>query len=230
MNMLPSILFVHGLATSGARTWGENGWLDLVQDANRESIVTDLPGHGANYNTASDMTYEKCYESVLSSISTPPLDAIGFSLGARILLTIASRKPDTFRKLVLSGIGDNLFSIDKTRYKNIRDGIEGNPNPSNPESRYFNQLSEADDINRLAIQELINSPQLPLAVDQLREVNCPVLVVIGENDFAAPATELLDSLPNATYLELKGVDHFATPKNFTFMETALKFIDAEPQW
>ena len=80
------------------------------------------------------------------------------------------------------------------------------------------------------IQELINSPQLPLAVDQLREVNCLVLVVIGENDFAAPATELLDSLPNATYLELKGVDHFATPKNFTFMETALKFIDAEPQW
>ena len=142
----------------------------------------------------------------------------------------ASRKPDTFRKLVLSGIGDNLFSIDKTRYKNIRDGIEGNPNPINPESRYFNQLSEADDINRLAIQELINSPQLPLAVDQLREVNCPVLVVIGENDFAAPATKLLDSLPNATYLELKGVDHFATPKNFTFMETALKFIDAEPQW
>ena len=47
MNMLPSILFVHGLATSGARTWDENGWLDLVQDANRESIVTDLPGHGA---------------------------------------------------------------------------------------------------------------------------------------------------------------------------------------
>ena len=71
MNMLPSILFVHGLATSGARTWGENGWLDLVQDANREPIVTDLPGHGANYHTASDITYEKCYESVLSSIPTP---------------------------------------------------------------------------------------------------------------------------------------------------------------
>ena len=85
-------------------------------------------------------------------------------------------------------------------------------------------------LTRLAIQELINSPQLPLAVDQLKGINCPVLVVIGENDFAAPATKLLDSLPNATYLELKGVDHFATPKNFTFMETALKFIDAEPQW
>ena len=228
--MLPPILFVHGLATSGARTWGEHGWLDLVQDANRESIVTDLPGHGASYHIASNMTYQKCYESVLISISTPPVDAIGFSLGARLLLTVASKNPDTFRKLVLSGIGDNLFSIDKTRYKNIRDGIEGKPNPSNPESRYFNQLSEAVDINRLAIQELINSPQSPLAVDQLREVNCPVLIVIGENDFAAPATKLLESLPNATYLELKGVDHFATPKYFSFMEAALKFIDAEPQW
>ena len=221
---------MHGLATSGSRTWGENGWLDLVQDANRKSIVTDLPGHGTSYNTTDEMTYEKCYESVLNSISTPPVDAIGFSLGARILLTIASRKPDTFRKLVLSGIGDSLFSIDNTRYKNIREGIAGNPNPSNPESRYFNQLSEAADINRLAIQELINSPQVPLEVDALKGIECPVLVVIGENDFAAPASKLLDSLPNATYLELKGVDHFATPKNFTFIETALKFIDAEPQW
>jgi len=230
MNMLPPILFVHGLATSGARTWGDNGWLDLVQDANRQSIVADLPGHGANYNTISEMTYEKCHESVLNSIPTSPVDGIAFSLGARILLTVASRKPDTFRKLVLSGIGDNLFSSDKNRYKNIQDGIKGNPNPNNPESRYFNQLSEADDINRLAIQELINSPQAPIEIDALQEITCPVLVVIGENDFAAPASKLLDSLPNSTYLELKGVDHFATPKNFTFMETALKFIDAEPQW
>ena len=230
MNILPPILFLHGLATSGSRTWGENGWLDLVQDANRQSIVTDLPGHGTSYNTTHEMTYEKCYESVLNSISTPPVDAIGFSLGARILLTIASRKPDTFRKLVLSGIGDSLFSIDNIMHKNIREGIAGNPNPSNPESRYFNQLSEAADINRLAIQELINSPQVPLEVDALKGIECPVLVVIGENDFAAPASKLLDSLPNATYLELKGVDHFATPKNFTFIETALKFIDAEPQW
>ena len=91
-------------------------------------------------------------------------------------------------------------------------------------------MSEAADINRLAIQELINSPQVPLEVDALKGIECPVLVVIGENDFAAPASKLLDSLPNATYLELKGVDHFATPKNFTFIETALKFIDAEPQW
>jgi len=230
MNMLPPILFVHGLATSGARTWGDNGWLDLVQDANRQSIVADLPGHGTNYNTISEMTYEKCHESVLNSIPTSPVDGIAFSLGARILLTVASRKPDTFRKLVLSGIGDNLFSSDKNRYKNIQDGIKGNPNPNNPESRYFNQLSEADDINRLAIQELINSPQTPIEIDALQEITCPVLVVIGENDFAAPASKLLESLPNSTYLELKGVDHFATPKNFTFMETALKFIDAEPQW
>ncbi len=228
--MLPPILFLHGLATSGSRTWGENGWLDLVQDADRQSIVTDLPGHGTNYNTTHEMTYEKCYESVLNSITTPPVDAIGFSLGARILLTIASRKPDTFRKLVLSGIGDSLFSIDSNRYKNIREGIAGSPNTNNPESRYFNQLAEAADINRSAIQELIKSPQVPLEVDTLKGIECPVLVVIGENDFAFPASKLLDALPNATYLELKGVDHFATPKNFTFIETALKFIDSEPQW
>ena len=46
---LPPILFLHGLATSGSRTWGDNGWIDLVGEAKRESLVIDLPGHGENY-------------------------------------------------------------------------------------------------------------------------------------------------------------------------------------
>lgn len=230
MDNLPPILFLHGLATSGARTWGENGWLDLVQDANRRSIVVDLPGHGTNYDTTSEVNYEKCLDVVLNSVTNPPVDAIGFSLGARILLTIASRRPGTFRKLVLSGIGNNLFSTDESRYKSIRQGISGNPDPDSPESRYFNQLSEAADINRSAIQELITSPATPLDKESLQEIACPILVVLGDRDFASPASELMDLLPNATYLELKGVDHFATPKNFAFIDSALKFIDAEPQW
>ena len=57
-----------------------------------------------------------------------------------------------------------------------------------------------------------------------------VLIVLGENDFAGPATRLIDSLPNAKLVMLKGVDHFATPKDFSFLENALDFLDSAPNW
>jgi pimeloyl-ACP methyl ester carboxylesterase len=53
-------------------------------------------------------------------------------------------------------------------------------------------------------------------------------VVIGEADLAGPADPLVDALPNARLVILPGVDHFATPKDFGFMEAALDFIDAQP--
>ena len=56
----------------------------------------------------------------------------------------------------------------------------------------------------------------------------PVLVVIGGADLAGPADPLVDALPDATLVVLPGVDHFATPKNFGFIEAALDFIDAQP--
>ena len=62
----------------------------------------------------------------------------------------------------------------------------------------------------------------------IQSIDIPVLVALGDNDFAGPATPLLDALPNATHLELKGCDHFATPKNFDFIDAALGFLDAQP--
>ena len=37
---------------------------------------------------------------------------------------------------------------------------------------------------------------------------------------------LLEALPDATFVPLRRVDHFATPKDFTFLDKALEFIGA----
>src|SRR3954451_17844289 len=42
----PPVVLVHGFATSAARTWGDNGWLDLLADVGRPTIAIDLLGHG----------------------------------------------------------------------------------------------------------------------------------------------------------------------------------------
>ncbi len=64
------------------------------------------------------------------------------------------------------------------------------------------------------------------AVDpaSLAEVTCPVLVVLGDRDFAGPAGPLLDALADARLVEIRGLDHFATPKDFRFVDAALDFL------
>jgi len=46
MNPSTPVVLLHGFATSSARTWGENGWLDLLADAGRETVPIDILGHG----------------------------------------------------------------------------------------------------------------------------------------------------------------------------------------
>ena len=68
----------------------------------------------------------------------------------------------------------------------------------------------------------------PVTPELLAAVTGPVLVVIGDKDFAGPGEPLADGLPNATLRTLRNVDHFATPKDFGCLDAALAFIDAAP--
>ncbi len=53
-----------------------------------------------------------------------------------------------------------------------------------------------------------------------------MFVVFGDRDFAGPADPLVDALPDAKLVTLPGVDHFATPKDFRFIDAALDFLGA----
>jgi pimeloyl-ACP methyl ester carboxylesterase len=71
-----------------------------------------------------------------------------------------------------------------------------------------------------------NTP--PVTVESLSAITCPVLVVLGDKDFAGPAQPLMDALVDARLVTLRNVDHFATPKDFGFIEASLDFLAALP--
>jgi len=226
---LPPILFLHGLATTSQRTWGENGWFDLVNEAGRDYLPIDLPGHGTEYSPSEDFNGD-LVNYVNLHIAPPVVDGIGFSLGAQILLKTALLKPERFRKIVLSGVGDSLFEPDQARGLKISNAISGKGSVEDPETLYFSRLAEHADINGSYIAKYLSGHHTPILPRDLTSLDIPVLVVLGENDFAGPATTLMKSLPEADLVTLKGVDHFATPKDFHFLEAALDFLDAEPNW
>jgi pimeloyl-ACP methyl ester carboxylesterase len=226
----PPVLLLHGLATSAARTWGENGWIELLHDARRDVVALDLLGHGDAPKPHEPEAYEALEQDVVDRLPVGPVDAVGFSLGARTILAIAARHPERFRKIVTGGVGRNLFEVDKTRAASIERGINGRPDEEDPSSTYFSQLAESPEVDRDALLALLRRrSSWPVTRESLQAVTHPVLVCIGDGDWAGPGDALVEALPNATLKVLRRADHYSTPKDFNFIDAALGWIDAVPK-
>jgi len=228
----PPVLLVHGFATSSARTWGETGWVDLLRDAGREVMAVDLLGHGDAPKPHDPAEYDQLEELVLAVLPAEPVDAVGFSLGARTILVLASRHPERFGRIVVAGVGANLFRRDESASilaDAVADGSAGAgaAGDESPVTQYFRgQAAEAGN-DRAALAACLRRPNPPTLTDEgLARITSPVLVVIGDRDFAGPAAPLVERLPNAREVVLRNVDHFATPKDFGFLDAGLEFLGA----
>ena len=223
----PPVVLVHGFATSCARTWGETGWLDLLADAGRQVIGIDLLGHGTADKPHDPAAYADMEELVLEQFPDEPVDAVGFSLGARTLLVLASAHPERFNRLVVAGVGANLFRRDDTAQL-LADAIAGpgSQAEADPVVQYFRGLADQPGNDPEALAACMRRESAPLTDEGLARITLPVLVVLGDRDFAGPADPLVERLPDPTLVVLPGVDHFATPKDFGFLDAGLEFLGA----
>lgn len=224
--MAPPVVLVPGFATSAARTWGDNGWVDLLADMGRTAVPLDVLGSGSAEKPHDPADYAEFEQHLLDRFPDEPVDAIGFSLGARTLLTLAALHPERFNSLIVAGVGRNLFQRDATG-ESIAAAIDGTGDSDDPIVRYFVQLADASDQDPLALAAFMRrTGGTAITADLLHSISCPVLVVLGDKDFAGPADPLMEALPNARLVTLRNVDHFATPKDFGFIDAALEFLSA----
>ena len=217
------VVLVHGFASSFQHGWGDDSWPDLLADEGREVIGGDLLGHGSAPKPTDPAAYDALEQSVLDSFGDhPQVDAVGFSMGARILLTIASDHPDRFGKLVAMGVGSNLFRDES--HEAVARAVEVGAGPDDIGLRVFDQMASDPRNDRAALAAVMRRRPPALDAERLGRISCPVLVVIGSADFTAPADPLVDALADAELVVLPGVDHFATPKDFRAIDAVLRFL------
>ena len=222
------VALVHGFATSCARTWGETGWIALLTDVGRPIIGIDLLGHGQADKPHEPAAYDEMEALVLAQLPEHPVDAIGFSLGARTLLVLASAHPERFNRLIVAGVGANLVRHDDSAGL-LADSLVDPAAAATPVAQYFRSLAEQPGNDPQALAACLRRPNAtPITVEGLGRITCPVLVVLGDQDFAGPADTLVDALQDVRLVTLRGVDHFATPKDFGFIDAGLDFLDAQP--
>lgn len=224
------VLLVHGWGGSYATTWAASGLVDLLADAGRRTIGVDLLGHGTAPKPHDPEAYDDLGERVMDALAgEDSVDAIGFSLGALTLLEVATRHPERFSRLVLAGIGRNAIEPhDPDSRRSLLAALDGtDPEPDNL-ARLFVQYADQPGNDREALTCLMRRERRPFDATELGRVTARCLVVIGDRDFAGPGEPLVEQLPDATLVTLRGVDHFATTENFGFFDAALGFLDALP--
>jgi pimeloyl-ACP methyl ester carboxylesterase len=223
-------VLVHGWGGSFASTWERSGFTALLADADREVIGVDLLGHGTAPKPHEPHEYADLTARVREALPDRPVDAIGFSLGALTLLRLAIDHPDRFHRLVLAGIGRNVFEHDAEANRRIVEAIDHGGESDDNRARLFAQYASQPGNDPAALVAVMTRPPAPPPTDEeLARVTCPVLVAVGDGDFVLPADRLVDALPDATLRLLRRTDHFATPESFDFIDAALEFLDALPR-
>jgi pimeloyl-ACP methyl ester carboxylesterase len=231
------VVLVHGWGGSFASTWERTGFTALLADAGRDVIGVDLLGHGTAPKPHDPAEYADLTARIIAALPVDPVDAVGFSLGALTLLRTAIAAPDRFQRLVFAGIGRNVFERDEAATARILAGIEGTAEPASGEAvddtdnlaRLFGQYARIEGNDAVALAAVLRRPDpAPITPADVGAITCPVLVALGEKDFAQPADGLVAALPDARYVQLRNTDHFATPESFAFIDAVLEFLDAVP--
>lgn len=219
------VLMVHGFASSFERNWREPGWVDVLQDEGHQVMGVDLLGHGE----APKPTDPEAYKDIQAGIATAlpaegQVDAVGFSMGGQLLLRVAFKSPDRFRRIAIGGVGDNIFSgaTSEEAAAVIEAGQAGET--GHEAMGAFARFAQAPGNDPAALAACMRRPQEPITEEELAGVKVPVLVVLGDRDFAGPADRLMAALPDARLVTLAGADHFGTPKDFRFIDAVVEFL------
>ena len=223
------VVLVHGWGGSFRETWQKPGINALLEDIGRIPIGLDLLGHGEQDKPHDPDAYTELPSWLLAHLpDNPVVDAVGFSLGALTILRALVAAPQRFGKVVLAGIGDGVFTKSSPdAHKRIVDALEGRAPEDDTFARMFAHYGNTPGNDLLALTAIMKRPASePVTEEQLSAITNEILIVIGDADFAGPATRLAAAFPNAKLTILRNTDHFATPESFSFIDAILEFLAA----
>lgn len=223
-----SLVLVHGWGGSYRDTWQGPGIDQIFADTGFSVSGVDLLGHGEAEKPHDPAAYADLASYLLGRLPDEPCIVVAFSLGALTTLRAAVAAPGRFRGIVLAGIGNGVFEPHKPEETaRILAGIDGSAPADDNIARLFGQYARQGDNDVEALTAVLKRPpSAPLSPAQLSQIACPVLVCIGERDFAAPSDRLAQAFPDGALSVLERTDHFATPGSFPFIDAVVGFLES----
>ena len=219
----PPLVLCHGLSQS-LEFWRILGYVEALK-RNYRLILIDARGHGNSDKPHDPEAYS--YELMVADVVTV-LDALniekahylGYSMGGYMGWLIGKHAPDRFHSLIIGGSSP----------------LEQDPDAPDPTIDWFKSLFKQGNETVLTTYETMmgvefppeakevlmnNDPEALIAVlsifkeqvdydETIANATLPCLIYNGEADpHDANTKKSMDKLPNATFVTLPGLDHFA---------------------
>lgn len=217
----PPVVLLHGVTVSFAGNFGARGWIERLTRLGYQVIGMDFRGHGnsAKPRDPTDYGTENLRRDVLALIDHLGhrlVSLIGYSLGSVIALDLLHQAPHRFGPSVLIATGDGLLGhppFDAASvFKRLSAAVAREQFPDDLPSHEAAYWTFAVNIggDRLAALAAVRAQYPPCSEQQARSITAPVLVVSGELDpVLGQGPRLAQAIPNGSYVEIAGADHFA---------------------
>jgi pimeloyl-ACP methyl ester carboxylesterase len=199
-----------------------------------DAVALDLPGFGASpepEHVWGAHDYAASVIPMLELLPEPPV-IFGHSFGGRVAVAIAADRPDLVRSLVLTGVplirrpgtAKPPFMFRLAKFANKVGVLSDARMEQERQKRGSADYKAATGLMRDIFVKLVNESY----EDEMRKVRCPVLMVWGENDTAAPlwqAQEATQLFPDNELVVIPGGSHWLPNDNPEPLREAIrKFV------
>lgn len=225
------VVLVHGFASSARVNWLDTGWIDWLIRAGYRTIAIDNRGHGNSVkpHNVEDYRLDKMsgdVEALMDHLGLERVRAIGYSMGARILLDFATRHSNRLDHLVLGGIGGTMAKagVDCGRISTalLAPSLNEIDDPVGRSYRLFADQTHSD---RQALAACIRGYGRPVEPAEAARIAVPTLIAVGTKDVAAgSAAELAAMIPNSEVLNIPDRDHMRATGDKVFKEGVAAFF------
>ncbi len=226
MSLRLPVVLVHGWGGSFTAIYGDPEWRNTFAAAGLDIVAIDLPGHGSASASHNPLDYADLAGQMCRSIPDEVVDAVGFSLGSKLLLELECRKPGRFRRLVLGGVGANVFAPEPG-LEQVADVLESGAIDNAPEQvKLMLRYAARSRSNPRALAAVCRRPPNPcFSQERLARIQASVLIVNGSEDTGIfPADKLAEAVPDSKVITLEETGHIDLTDNPHFVSAAAAFI------
>jgi pimeloyl-ACP methyl ester carboxylesterase len=231
------IVLVHGFSSSFERDWRLSGWVDFLVGEGRQVIGLDCRGHGRSGKPHSPAAYAgnqipDDVLAVMDAVGIERADIMGYSMGALVTLNLLPRHAERFTTAVVGGTGLPRPATDPQRRAALAAALEvADPATiSEPTALRFRQAAERRGNDLLALAALQRSERTQADQADLRQLELPLLVVVGEKDeVLESARQLVAAVAGAELVTLAGEDHQSAVGAQGYKQAVGRFLQARQE-
>ena len=223
------IVLVHGFSSNVAANWVNPGWVVHLTGLGYRVIALDNRGHGnsSKYYNEEDYTLAKMAgdaSGLIDHLNLVSPHVMGYSMGARITVTLADMRGSDLGKIIIAGNGFNMieggFDSDEVRQALLAPSLEDVPAGIGYDFRIFAEKT-GNDLKALAA--CIRGRIIERSV--FENLQNEVLVINGsEDDLATDGARLASIIPNGRFEEVPRRNHMNVVGDKVYKQKVAEYL------